>query len=375
MEPFRPTYAEIDLSCISGNIREIKRVLSPKTKFMAIVKANAYGHGAVEIAKTAGSAGADYLGVASLGEALELRSASVNLPILVLSETPHAFAERVIDAGISQTVYTSELAQVLSDTARQKGRDVKVHVKIDTGMGRVGVMPDKAVALVKKIASLPNIFLEGVFTHFAKADDPGSDMTLMQFEKFRGLLQEIRSHGINVPIKHCANSAAMLCFPRTHMDMVRIGICMYGLYPSDAARDKVHLRPALSFRTKVLYIKEVPAGTPLSYGATYLTPASTRIATLPVGYADGLSRGVSNKGSVLIRGKRYPVVGRVTMDMILVDAGRDRIEVGDDAVIIGEQGRERITADDVAMMDETINYEVVCGIGKRVPRVYVKQGC
>lgn len=371
MEPFRPTYAEINLSNISANISAIKKFIPPKTKFMAIVKANAYGHGAVEVSKTAEAAGADYLGVASLGEALEIRSASVKLPILVLSETPHPYVERLIDAGISQTVYTYELAQALSDAAKQKNKDVRVHIKIDTGMGRVGVLPENAVSLVKKVALLPNIILEGVFTHFAKADDPANGMTLMQFDKFMGILREIKSSGINVPISHCANSAAMLLFPQTHLDMVRVGICMYGLYPSRPAAGKLTLKPALSFKTKVLYIKEVPAGTPLSYGATFITHSTTRIATLPVGYADGLSRGLSNKGSVLIKGKRYPIVGKVTMDMILVDAGRDRIEVGDDAVLIGRQGTEEISADEIAGIDDTINYEVVCGIGKRVPRAYV----
>jgi len=371
MEPFRPTFAEIDLKKLRKNICAIKGSLSARTKLMAIVKANAYGHGAIEIAKTAELAKADYLGVASLGEALELRSSSVKSPILVLSEIDHAYVERVIDAKITQTVYTYELAQLLSDTAKQKSARAKIHIKIDTGMSRVGVLPDKALDLVKRISVLPNIEIEGVFTHFAKADDKKGDFTGRQFRIFMEVIDAIRALGIKIPIVHAANSAAMLNFPQTHLDMVRIGICMYGLQPFETKeKKKIKIDPVLSFKTKVLYIKEVPKNTSVSYGAAYYTKKKTKIATLPVGYADGLSRGMSNRGAVLIRGKRYPIVGSVTMDMIMVETGRDKIEIGDEAVIIGRQVKEEITADEIALLDETINYEVVCGIGKRVPRIY-----
>lgn len=370
MEPFRPTYAEIDLNKLKDNVREIKKTISPAVKLMAIVKANAYGHGSVEIAKAAENAGADYFGVASLGEALELRSSSIKTPILILSETPHAHVERVLDAGITQTVYTFELAQLLSDIAGQRRSKAKVHVKIDTGMSRIGVLPDKAQALIEKIAALPGIELEGVFTHFAKADDPGSGFTMEQFDKFNRIVSSVKSAGIKIPILHAANSAAMINFPQTRLDMVRVGICLYGLNPFENNGNRPKIEPVLSFKTKVLYIKEVPEHTSVSYGASYYTAKSTKIATLPVGYADGLSRGLSNKGSVLIKGKKYPIAGNVTMDMTMVETGSDKIEAGDEAILIGRSGSEEITAGDLARLDGTINYEIVCGIGKRVPRIY-----
>lgn len=370
MEPFRPTYAEIDLNKLRSNVRKIKSELSSSVKMMAIVKANAYGHGSVEVARAASMAGADYFGVASLGEALELRSSSIGAPILILSETHHAHIERVIDAGITQTVYTPELAQLLSDMSSHKGVKAKVHVKIDTGMSRVGVLPDKAEDLIERIASLPSLELEGIFTHFAKADDRESGFTLEQFEIFKRITSSLRAKGIKPPILHAANSAAMVNFPATRLDMVRIGIMMYGLKPLEQNGSCPELEPVLSFKSKVLYIKEVPENTPVSYGASYFTSKSSRIATLPVGYADGLSRGLSNKGSVLIRGKKYPIAGNVTMDMTMVDVGSDKIETGDEAVIIGADGNESITATDLAKLDGTINYEVVCGIGKRVPRLF-----
>ncbi|MCX5748782.1 MAG: alanine racemase [Candidatus Saganbacteria bacterium] len=372
MEPFRPTCAEIDLKKLHRNIDEMRGILSPSTKFMAIVKANAYGHGAVEVSKAAEKARVDYLGVATLGEALELRSAYIKTPILILSETPAAYLERLLDAGLTQTVYTFHQAQALSDIAGQKKKTAKIHIKLDTGMGRVGMLLNDAVATAVRISSLPNIFIEGIFTHFSKADDPGSPFTAKQFGSFMKTVGLLKKEGIDPPIKHAANSAAALFFPETHLDMVRIGICMYGLFPSSKRLKRPWLQPVLSFKTKVLYLKEVEKGTPLSYGAAYRTTKRTKIATLPVGYADGLSRGLSGKGSVIIRGKKRPIVGNVTMDMTLIDADNDKIEMGDDAVIIGSQGKQTITADEIARLDGTINYEVICGIGKRVPRVYIR---
>jgi alanine racemase len=371
MDPFRPTYAEIDLKKLQHNIKESRKLLSPMAKFMAIVKANAYGHGAIEVSKAAESANVDYFGVASLGEAIELRSASIKSPILILSEIPHACVEVLIHADITQTVYTFELAQLLSNIAKQEGKKAKIHVKIDTGMGRVGILPENAVSLIKKIVSLPNLFIEGIFTHFSRADDISSDFTMDQFNKFLAVVNAVKSEGIDIPISHAANSAAMLNFPKTHLDMVRVGICMYGLEPFEKKNIDIELKPVLTFRTKVLYIKEVPVGTPLGYGATFYTKSKTQIATLPVGYADGLSRSLSNKGSVIIRDKRFPIVGTVTMDMIMVDIGFDKIKIGDDVVIIGRQESEMISASEIARLDETINYEVLCSIGKRVPRIYL----
>jgi alanine racemase len=245
-----------------------------------------------------------------------------------------------------------------------------LHVKIDTGMGRVGACPTKAVPLIKKIATFPNIFIEGLFTHFSKADKASSAFTKDQFNKFMAVLNAVRAEGINIPIAHAANSAAVLNFPKTHLDMVRVGICMYGYEPIRKKDLRIDLKPVLTFRTKVLYIKEVPAGVPISYGATYYTKSMTQIATLPVGYADGLSRGLSNKGSVMIRDQRFPIVGAVTMDMTMIDVGGGRVEIGDDVVLLGRQTNE-ISASDIAQLSKTIVYEVLCGIGKRVPRLYL----
>ena len=372
MEPFRPTRAEIDLTAIDKNIKSLRSFLGQKTKIMAIVKANAYGHGAKEAAKTAEKSGVDYLGVAYLGEALELRSAGVKTPILILSETPAEFAQHIIDGDITQTVYTFELARALDAAAANKNKKTKVHVKVDTGMGRVGVFPDQVLPLIKQMICLPFIELEGIFTHFSKGEDIGSGFTEKQFGSFLGVLDLLNKEGIEIPMKYCASSAAVFNFPQSHLDMVRLGITMYGLYPPGQKNRPVNLISALSLKTKVLYLKRVPKGTPLSYGATYVTSKETTIATLPVGYADGLSRQLSNKGQVLIKGKKYPIVGKVTMDMTLVDTGDDNIKVWDDVVIIGSDGSQQISADDIANQVDSINYEVVCGIGKRVPRVYIK---
>jgi alanine racemase len=233
-------------------------------------------------------------------------------------------------------------------------------------MGRVGVLPSEAIAFITKIFSLPGLSVEGIFTHFARADEPDHPFTSEQFQKF----QQIVARVPHIPLKHTANSAATLLYPQTHLDMVRVGLMMYGLYPQGNFRRKLHLLPVLSFKSRITYLKKVPAGTPLSYGSTYVTPSETTIATIPVGYADGYSRRLSNRGQVLIRGRRYPVVGRVSMDLTLVNVGSAKVEVGDEVVLIGEQDGQVISADELAALEDTISYEIVCGIGKRVPRIY-----
>jgi alanine racemase len=333
---------------------------------MAVVKANAYGHGAVAVSRAAVDAGADYLAVANLKEALELREAGIVSPILILTESPTSVVDDIIQYDLSQTIYSFAEARALSDEAQRRKKTVRMHVKIDTGMGRVGVAPSEAVAFITKVSSLPGIGLEGVFTHFAKAEDPHDSFTRDQFTKF----QQVAAKANNIPIKHSANSAAVLFHPETHLDMVRVGLMMYGLYPAGSSRRMINLRPALSFKSRVTYLKRIPAGSAVSYGCTYVAPRETTIATIPVGYADGFSRRLSNRGQVIVRGKRYTVVGRVTMDLIMVDVGDARVEVGDEVVLIGEQNGQAISADEVAGLEETIAYEVICGIGKRVPRIY-----
>jgi alanine racemase len=360
------TYTEISLDAVKHNISEIKKLLKPKVKFMAVVKANAYGHGAVAISRAAVEAGADYLAVANLREALEVREAGIVSPILILTESPTSVMNEIIQYDLFQTIYSYSEAEALSKEAQKRKKIAKIHIKVDTGMGRVGVLPSEAGAFIKKISSLPALRLEGIFTHFAKAEDPQDNFTQGQFDKFK---QVIAKAG-QIPIKHSANSAGVIFHPHTHLDMVRVGLMMYGLYPSGSSRRLVNLRPALSFKSRITYLKKVPAGTPLSYGGTYLTPSETTIATIPVGYADGFSRRLSNRGAVIVRGRRFPVVGRVTMDLTMVNVGSAKVEVGDEVVLIGEQNGQLISADEIAGLEDTISYEVVCGIGKRVPRIY-----
>jgi len=360
------TYAEIDLDAVKHNISSVRKLLAPKVKFTAVVKANAYGHGAVAVSRAAVEAGADYLAVANLKEALELREAGITSPILILTESPTSVMDEIIQYDLTQTIYSVTEAQMLSEEAQKRGKTAKVHVKVDTGMGRVGVQPSEAVAFITKLSSLPGLELEGIFTHFAKAEDPQDNFTQGQFDKFSQVISKVKQ----IPIKHSANSAGVLFHPKTHLDMVRVGLMMYGLYPQGNSRRLVDLKPALSFKSRVTYLKKIPAGTPLSYGCTYVAPEETTIATIPVGYADGFSCRLSNRGQVVIRDKRFPVVGRVTMDLIMVNLGKAKVEVGDEVVLIGEQNGQSISADEIANLEDTISYEVVCGIGKRVPRIY-----
>jgi len=360
------TYAEISLSAVKHNIGEIRKLLAPGVRYMAVVKANAYGHGAVAISRAAVEAGADFLSVANLKEALEIREAGVVSPILILTESPTSVMDEIVQYDLRQTIYSFSEARALSEEAQKRNKSVRVHVKVDTGMGRVGVPPSEAVAFIKKVSSLPGIELEGVFTHFAMAEDPQDNFTVDQFQKFKQVISKVR----NVPIKHSANSAAVLYHAETHLDMVRVGLMMYGLYPLGSSRSLINLNPALSFKSRVTYLKKIPAGAPVSYGCTYTASSATTIATIPVGYADGFSRRLSNRGQVIIRGKRYPVAGRVTMDLTMVNVGDARVEVGDEVVLIGEQNGQAISADEMAGLEDTISYEVVCGIGKRVPRIY-----
>ncbi len=362
------TYAEINLGNISHNIDELKRLLKPGVMFMAVVKADAYGHGAKQVAKHIEKK-VDYLSVANIAEALELKSAGIKKPVLLLSETSASNAPAVVRNGFIQTVYTMELAKALSREAVKQKRTAVVHMKVDTGMGRIGARIEDAYDLYSALSRLPGIKVEGVFTHLARADERSS-FTARQLDAFRSFISRIDGRGL---IFHAANSAGTIYHQRTsHMDMVRVGLSMYGIFPPGGGKSHLDLRPALEFRTKVVYFKRVAAGTPLSYGSTYVTDKGTGIATIPVGYADGLPRALSNKGHVLINGRRFPIAGRVCMDLTLVNVGNADVSAGDEVTLIGAQGREMISVDEVARLADTISYEIICGIGKRVPRIYVK---
>ncbi len=374
MRPENQTFVEICVPNILHNIRQLKKLLDRNVKFMAVVKADAYGHGAVPVSKAI-EKNVDYLAVATLSEAVELKRSGIKKPILLLGETHLSNAEDVVRDGFIQTVYTLPFAKALSNAATRLKKKTRVHLKIDTGMGRIGVHFGKADDLFEKIMELPNIEIEGIFTHFAGAEEM-DEFTSEQLKRFRSFISRIDSAGY---ILHAANSAATLFHKESHLDMVRVGLSMYGLYPPGGRGHAIKLRPALEFKTRVIYMKRIPAGTPLSYGSTYVAGKETNIATLPVGYADGLPRALSNKGEVLIGGKRHPIVGRICMDMTLVDVGNSKVnpnnsvgvKVGDEVVLIGRQGKEIISADEVAQLADTISYEIICGIGKRVTRIYV----
>ncbi|MGE5571675.1 MAG: alanine racemase [Bacteroidota bacterium] len=374
----RPTVAEVDLTSISRNIGAIRRRVGPGPEIMAVVKADAYGHGAVQVATTALTSGATWLGVALVEEGVVLRKSGIIAPILVFGQLFPNQARRALHYSLSCTVSTYEFAEALSVAATQEGKRGKCHVKVDTGMGRIGVPPRQAASFVRRVAMLPNVEVEGIYTHFASADADDKTFACEQLSRFMGVIEALRTAGVQIQFRHAANSAACVDIPEARLDMVRPGILMYGLSPFSTERfqklkKEMDIRPALSLKTRVSFLKRVPAGTPVSYGSTYVTKEDTVIATLPVGYADGYSRGLSNRGEVLIRGRRLPIVGRICMDQCMVDVGSLEVEVGDEAVLIGRQGDQEIAAEEVADKLGTISYEVVCAIGKRVPRVYSSQ--
>ncbi|MEW5866268.1 MAG: alanine racemase [Bacillota bacterium] len=372
----RPTVAEIDLASIGHNIGAIRKRIGPGPEIMAVVKADGYGHGAVQVATTALTSGATWLGVALVEEGIALRKSGIIAPILVLGQLFPGQARRALRYSLSCTVSTYDFAEALSVAATQEGKKGKCHVKVDTGMGRIGVPPRQAVSFVKRVAMLPNVEVEGIFTHFATADLDDKTYAREQLSRLIDVIETLRKAGVEIQFRHAANSAACVDMPEAWLNLVRPGIIIYGLSPFSTQRfqqvkKEMDLRPALSLKTKVCFVKRALAGTPVSYGATYTTKEESVIATLPLGYADGLSRGLSNRGEVIIRERRLPIVGRVCMDQCMVDGGDLDIEVGDEAVLIGSQGRETITAEEVADKLGTISYEVVCAISKRVPRVYL----
>jgi alanine racemase len=361
------TWVEVDLGAIEENVRYFLQ--STGRQFMAVVKAEAYGHGAIQIAKTVCKAGASWLGVARAGEALELRAAGIKEPIFLLGWTPPARMEALIDANVSLTFWSEAQLADISRAAEVAGGRANVHLKIDTGMSRLGVKPEEATRLAQEVGRIPSVHLEGVFTHFAKADESDPASTDSQLRIFREIVASWESSGLRPPLVHCANSAAALRRPEAWYDIVRVGIAMYGLHPSSVCKLPVVVRPALTWKSRLSQVKVLPPGRGISYGHIYTTASEERVGTVPVGYADGFRRVDGNE--VLVGGKRVPVVGRVTMDQIVVQLDAlPNAQPGDEVVIIGSQDTERISAEDVADRWGTINYEVTSGILKRVPRLY-----
>ena len=370
-------WAEIDLDAIAHNTREIKKLTGNRVEMMGVVKADAYGHGVLEVVRTLLDNGVAQLAVSMLDEAIQIRKMGIDVPILVLSYTDPARADEIVLNRVTQTVFSMDLAQALSAAAVRLGKDVKIHVKVATGMTRVGFMPGySAVKNIMEIAKMPGIILEGIFTHFASADESDSSYTIMQFERFMSLYTELARVGIHIPVKHVCNSAAILQYPEMYLDVVRPGVILYGLYPSKEVARKIDLRPAMTLKANVILVKDVDSDVCISYGRTFRTSRKSRIATVPIGYADGYTRLMSNKGRMLVNGEFAPVVGRICMDQCMIDVTdlKHEVSVGDEIVIFGKQNGACISVDEIADQVGTINYELVCIIGKRIPRVYLKGG-
>lgn len=364
------TWAEIDHEALRFNIQQIRNLVGPRVKILASVKAEGYGHGVVSVSRTALSAGAEWLGVSHVKEALELRSFFPNVPILILSSGMSGHTRLIVRNRLTPVVCSLEIARDLSAAALASGTIANIHVMLDTGMGRIGVWHKNSLTFLKRISQIKGIRLEGLASHFAAADDQDSTFTDRQLNDFLKVSDEVGEMGIDIPLHHIANSAALIHNRETHLDMVRPGIMLYGVYPDPRSRALIDLKPVLSLKTRIAYLKTVEPGRTISYGLTYLVKKKTRVATLPIGYGDGFSRAHSSRGEVLIRGQRAPIIGIVTMDQIMVDVGNiDGVAVGDEAVLIGEQGAERITAEEAAEKIGTISYEVLAQLGKRVSRV------
>ena len=369
------TWAEIDLDAIASNVSAFKKHVGEKVEIIAVVKANAYGHGAVPVGKAALDAGATRLAVHRAMEGVELREAGIEAPILVMGYTPPDGAKMVVHWRLTPSLMTVEVARLLSREAAAVGVSLPVHIKVDTGMSRWGLLPDEVVGFVRGLRDLPFLRLEGIFTHFATADWADTKHLLGQLTVFDRVLFDVRKAGFDVPMIHAANSAATMRLPATHFDAVRIGIAMYGMEPSGEWTPGFPIRAALTLKSTVNRVRELPPGSGISYGRTFVTQRPTVAALVPVGYGDGYHRSLSNKGCVLIHGQRAPIVGRVCMDQCVVDVTQiPGVRQDDEVVLIGRQGREVIRAEDVAQLAGTINYEVTTSLLPRVSRVYLRKG-
>ena len=374
---FGPTWVEINLDAIANNVKNIKKLIGDKKELMAVVKGNAYGHDILEIASVVLNNGATRLAVARLEEGIFLRKTGVTVPILVLGLTLKQQAELLVSYNITPTVCEYEMIEKLSESAIKKDKLIKVHLKVDTGMGRIGIFPHDILKFIKRVRILKNVEIEGIFTHFSVADEKDKTYTEKQFKKFMGVLTDLEKEGVRIPVKHVGNSATFLDLPHMWLDLVRPGISIYGLYPSTEVQKTVKLIPAHTFKTRIVFLKELPAGECISYGRTYTTTKRrTKVASLPVGYADGYSRLLSNQGEVLVRGKRFPIIGRICMDQTMIDVTNlSQVEIGDEVVLWGRQGQEEITVEEIADKIGTINYEIVhIPDKKRVPKLFIKNG-
>ncbi len=372
----RPVWAEIDLDKLAYNMREIRRVAKSEN-IIAVVKADAYGHGAIDVAPVLLENGASRLAVAVVSEAVELRRSGIECPIMILGFTPPNLIDNILKYNIEQAVYSYEFASELSKMAKKKNKIAKIHIVVDTGMGRIGYLPnDESVEAVYNISKLPNIIIEGMFCHFSSADEKDKEYTQNQMRKYNYFYKKLKDKKVNINIRHMANSAAIIDLPETHYEAVRPGIILYGYYPSEEVnKENIDLKPVMTLKTNIVHIKTLPPGEYVSYGRKFKTERESIIATLPVGYADGYTRLLYQKGKVILKGSFAPVIGRICMDQCMIDVTDiDGVKIGDEVILIGEDENNKFTADTIAELIGTINYEVVCMIGKRVPRVYVKAG-
>jgi len=372
-----PTWIEIDLDAIAQNVKNIKQFIGEKKELMAVVKGNAYGHDILEVSSVVLNNGATQLAVARLEEGIFLRKAGITVPILILGLTLKSQAELLVSYNITPTVCEYEMIEKLSESAIKEDKVVKVHLKVDTGMGRIGVFSYDVLRFIKRIRALKNVEIEGIFTHFSVADEKDKTYTEKQFRKFMGVLTALEKEGIRIPIKHIGNSATLLDLPRMWLDLIRPGISIYGLYPSTEVQKTVRLIPAHSFKTRIVFLKDLSMGESVGYGRTYTTnQRRTKVASLPLGYADGYNRLLSNQGKVLVRGNRFPIIGRICMDQTMIDVTNlPQVEIGDEVVLWGRQGQEEITVEEIAEKIGTINYEIVhMPDKKRVPKLFIKDG-
>lgn len=379
---FKRTWAEVNIDNLEHNYNVIKQQVSNNSKICCVIKADGYGHGAAEIARLYENIGADFFAVSNLEEALELRYSGIDLPILILGYTPASYAGELAKNNVSQAVLSTDYAKELSSSAVSLGVEVKVHIKIDTGMSRIGIMcqntqRDNAPEQAFEIFKLDGLKVEGIFTHFAVSDEKeeGREYTEHQLNCFRYVIGSLHDRGVDTDslICHCSNSAAIMDYPNAHIDMVRAGIILYGLAPSGKLKWQLDLKPAMEIKTVVAHIKEIEPGTTVSYGRTFTAGRRLKIATVPIGYADGYIRNLAKNAYMIAGGRKVKVVGRICMDQCMIDVtGIDNIKVGDVVTVVGKVGDTEISMDDVASWTGTINYEVACLVGKRVPRVYIK---
>lgn len=371
-------WAQINLDAAAENMCNIRKITNPSAQIMAVVKADAYGHGFLELSKTFLANGADRLAVATIDEAVQLRAEGITSPIMILGASENEDAANLVKYDIIPAVYDYEFAKIMSDVATIMNKKVKIHIKLDTGMTRIGfVVSDYNEDILNeiiKISKLPNLEIEGIFSHFSTSDEKNKDYTQMQFDRFLGVTESLKKMGVDIPIKHVCNSAGIMMYPEMHLDMVRPGVILYGLYPSDEVdKERLSLKPVMTLKSRITMIKEVEEGRGVSYGKEYITEGKTKVATVSIGYADGYIRKNTNNGVMeLCNGSVVPIIGRICMDQCMIDVTNvHNINKGDEVILFGS---DNISVDDVAKRLDTINYEVVCMISKRIPRVYIKNG-